>query len=164
MIWKWLWYLVRIVILMEAKKLILMLGTLFFLQTSSARFDSFWPFSTHKNDITPVDDNWNELSTQQQESLLQRYQNLKDIPEAQRSALQQKMDWFTQLPEDEQQKMREAWQQMNNAERQQMKKQMQQASSKEERDQIREDYLNKYQTIAQQDLNEASMPITNTHQ
>lgn len=144
---------------MEAKKVVLMCSTFLFLQTSSASFDHFWPFSQKNHTPTPTDDNWNELTVQQQETLLQRYQSIKDISESQRTALQQKMDWFTQLPEEEQQKMREAWQQMNSQERKKMRMLMQQAKTKEERDTIREEYIRKYRPSTEQnDIDAASMP------
>lgn len=55
------------------------------------------------------------------------------------------MDWFTQLPEQEKQKMREVWQQMSTAERNEMRKKMQKASTSDERNEIREQYMVKYQ-------------------
>jgi hypothetical protein len=53
------------------------------------------------------------------------------------------MDWFTQLPEQEKQKMRETWQQMSSQERNDLRARMQKASP-EERLTIREEYMNKY--------------------
>ena len=53
------------------------------------------------------------------------------------------MEWFTQLPEDEKQKMRDVWQKMSTQERTTLRKRMQNAST-EERVNIREEYLSKY--------------------
>ncbi len=57
------------------------------------------------------------------------------------------MDWFTQLPEQEKQKMRDTWQKMSTQERNDLRKRMQNASM-EERTQIREEYIHKYLTTA----------------
>ena len=60
------------------------------------------------------------------------------------------MDWFTQLPDQEKQKMREVWQQMSSTERNELRKKMQKASTSDQRNEIREQYMQKYQatTIA----------------
>lgn len=123
---------------MEAKKIMFACCTFAFLQTS---FAGFWPFSGQD---TQADDRWNELNPQQQEVLLQHYQNLKEIPENQRIALKERMDWFNQLSETEQQKMRDAWQKMNTEQRKKLQHLMDQATNKTERDQIRNEYIQKY--------------------
>ena len=69
--------------------------------------------------------------------------NVEEIPTNQSTQLQQRMEWFTQLPEDEKQKMRDVWQKMNTQERNTLRKRMQNASI-EERVLIREEYLSKY--------------------
>ena len=53
------------------------------------------------------------------------------------------MEWFTQLPDDEKQKMRDVWQKMSTQERNNLRKRMQNASL-EERVTIRDEYLSKY--------------------
>ena len=70
-------------------------------------------------------------------------QTLKEIPTDQGSQLQQRMEWFTQLPDDEKQKMRDIWQKMSTQERNNLRKRMQNASL-EERVTIRDEYLSKY--------------------
>ena len=112
------------------------------LQTSFAGYERFWIFS--KNADSQVNETWDALSESEQQALIKRYQNLKEIPPEQMVALQQRMDWFTQLPQQEQLKMREAWQQMSSTERNDMRKKMLSASSNEQRKEIRETYLNKY--------------------
>ena len=126
---------------MAAKKFVLAFCAIGFLQTSFAGFERLWIFS--KDADTPVNDTWDTLSDDEQRALIKRYQNLKEIPESQSVALQQRMDWFTQLPEEEKQKMRDVWQKMNTQERNTLRKRMQNASS-EERVSIREEYLSKY--------------------
>ena len=84
------------------------------------------------------------MSEDEQRALIKRYQNLKEIPETQSVSLQQRMDWFTQLPEQEKQKMREAWQQMSSDERHTMRKKLDKATTAEQRAEIRGQYLQKY--------------------
>ncbi|MFV5371119.1 DUF3106 domain-containing protein [Acinetobacter pittii] len=126
---------------MAAKKLALLLCSLSFLQTSFAGFERFWIFSKDAN--AQVDDTWDALSEEEQRAVIKRYQSLKELPANQSNNLQQRMDWFTQLPEAEKQKMREAWQKMSTQERKDLRERMLKANG-EERTAIREEYMNKY--------------------
>ena len=126
---------------MAAKRVAFALCTLGFLQTSFAGFDRFWIFS--KDADTQVSETWESLSEEEQRALIQRYQSLKELPDAQSAALQQRMDWFTQLPEQEKQKMRDTWQQMSTKERRDLRVRMQKADA-DERVNIRNEYINKY--------------------
>ena len=128
---------------MVAKKIALALCALSFLQTSFAGFERFWIFS--KSADTKVNETWNTLSENEQRALITRYESLKDEPKDQSVDLQQRMDWFTQLPEQEKQKMRDAWQKMSTQERNDLRKRMQKAPL-EERAAIREEYIEKYLT------------------
>lgn len=127
---------------MAAKRLALAFCAVSLLQTSFAGYERFWIFSKDAN--TQVNETWDALSESEQEALIKRYQNLKEIPTEQTVALQQRMDWFTQLPEPEKLKMREAWQQMSTTERNDMRKKMLSATTDAQRKEIRETYLNKY--------------------
>ena len=80
-------------------------------------------------------------------ALIKRYQNLKEIPAEKSVALQQRMDWFTQLPDSEKQKMRETWQKMSTQERRELGQRLQQATP-EQRPLIRQEYILKYQQPA----------------
>ncbi|MEB3766258.1 DUF3106 domain-containing protein [Acinetobacter sp. MD2] len=131
---------------MAVKKWGLALFSLVFLQTGFAGFERFWPFHSKSDSIAQTDDNWNELSTDQQKQLLSRYQNLKDLPTTKSESLENRMNWFAQLPEQEQQKMREAWQQMSTQQRQEMRERMQNATTVDERNSIRQEYIQKFQT------------------
>lgn len=126
---------------MAAKKLALVVCTLGLLQTSFASSERFWVFSKPNKPTT--EETWEDLSPEEQQLLIKRYQTLKEIPTNQSMQLQQRMEWFTQLPEDEKQKMRDVWQKMNTQERNTLRKRMQNASI-EERVLIREEYLSKY--------------------
>ncbi len=131
---------------MAARKLALAFCAIGFLQTSFAGFERFWIFSKDAN--TQVNETWDGLSEEEQKALIKRYQNLKEIPTSQGVTLQQRMDWFNQLPEQEKQKMREVWQQMSSSERNEMRKKMQKATTTEQRNDIREEYMLKYQVNA----------------
>lgn len=126
---------------MAAKRVAFALCTLVFLQTSFAGFERFWIFS--KDADTQVSETWESLSEEEQRALIQRYQSLKELPDAQSAALQQRMDWFTQLPEEDKQKMRDTWQQMSTQERRDLRVRMQEADA-DERVNIRNEYINKY--------------------
>ncbi|EOR06223.1 DUF3106 domain-containing protein [Acinetobacter genomosp. 15BJ] len=126
---------------MAAKKLALVVCTLGLLQTSFAGSERFWVFSKPNKPAT--EEAWDDLSPEEQRVLIKRYQTLKEIPTNQSSQLQQRMEWFTQLPEDEKQKMRDVWQKMSMQERNTLRKRMLNASN-EERVNIREEYLTKY--------------------
>ena len=126
---------------MEARKLALVVCTLSLLQTSFASSERFWIFS--KSGKPTTEEAWDDLSPEEQRILIKRYQTLKEIPTDQSSQLQQRMEWFTQLPDDEKQKMRDVWQKMSTQERNNLRKRMQNASL-EERVTIRDEYLSKY--------------------
>lgn len=126
---------------MAAKRLVLVVCTLGLLQTSFAGSERFWVFS--KSNKAATEEAWDDLSPEEQRVLIKRYQTLKEIPTDQSSQLQQRMEWFTQLSEDEKQKMRDVWQKMNTQERNILRKRMQNASA-DERLNIREEYLTKY--------------------
>ena len=130
---------------MVAKKLVIAFCAFSFLQTSFAGFDRFWLFS--KNADTQVNETWGSLSDSEQSALIKRYQSLKEIPTEQSVSLQQRMDWFTQLPETEKQKMRETWQKMSTQERRELGQRLQQATP-EQRPLIRQEYILKYQQPA----------------
>ena len=126
---------------MAARKLALVVCTLGLLQTSFAGSERFWVFSKLSKPTT--EEAWDDLSPEEQRILIKRYQTLKEIPTEQSSQLQQRMEWFTQLPDDEKQKMRDIWQKMSTQERNNLRKRMQNASL-EERVTIRDEYLSKY--------------------
>ena len=126
---------------MAARKLALVVCTLGLLQTSFAGSERFWVFSKLSKPTT--EEAWDDLSPEEQRILIKRYQTLKEIPTEQSSQLQQRMEWFTQLPDDEKQKMRDVWQKMSTQERNNLRKRMQNASL-EERVTIRDEYLSKY--------------------
>lgn len=127
---------------MAAKRIFVTIFSLTFLQMSFANFDRFW--KSNKDNSAIVVENWDTLSEKEQLALIKRYQALKEIPRDQSEVIQQRMDWFTQLPEQDKQKMREVWQQMSSIERNEMRKKLEKATTAQERQQIRENYLQKY--------------------
>lgn len=86
---------------------------------------------------------WQQLSAEQRRELLNSYQSLRQLDDKDKQDLQQRMDWFSQLPTDQQQRMRDAWQNMSVTERAHWKDQLKNASA-EQRDQLREQILDKY--------------------
>ena len=130
---------------MAAKRIVIACCALSFLQTSFAGFESFWIFS--KDADTQISETWETLSEEEQLALIKRYQNLKEIPAEKSVALQQRMDWFTQLPDSEKQKMRETWQKMSTQERRELGQRLQRATP-EQRPLIRQEYILKYQQPA----------------
>ena len=130
---------------MAAKRIVIACCALSFLQTSFAGFARFWIFS--KDADTQISETWETLSEEEQLALIKRYQNLKEIPAEKSVALQQRMDWFTQLPDSEKQKMRETWQKMSTQERRELGQRLQRATP-EQRPLIREEYILKYQQPA----------------
>ena len=130
---------------MAAKRIVIACCALSFLQTSFAGFERFWIFS--KDADTQISETWETLSEEEQLALIKRYQNLKEIPAEKSVALQQRMDWFTQLPDSEKQKMRETWQKMSTQERRELGQRLQNATP-EQRPLIRQEYILKYQQPA----------------
>ena len=130
---------------MAAKRIVIACCALSFLQTSFAGFERFWIFS--KDADTQISETWETLSEEEQLALIKRYQNLKEIPAEKSVALQQRMDWFTQLPDSEKQKMRETWQKLSTQERRELGQRLQQATP-EQRPLIRQEYILKYQQPA----------------
>ena len=127
------------------KRLVLTFCILGFLQTSFAGFDRFWILS--KDADTQIGETWDSMSDEEQQALIKRYQSLnKELPESARNSLQQRMDWFSQLPDAEKQQMREAWQKMSTQERKELSQRLQKAEP-ENRALIREEYIQKYKTI-----------------
>lgn len=125
---------------MAAKKMVLALCAIGFLQTSFAGFERFWLFSKDANSQV---DSWESMSEAEQIAAIKRYQSLKELPQEQSSSLQQRIDWFTQLPEQEKQKMREVWQKMSSTERRELGQRLEQAPP-EQRSAIRDEYIVKY--------------------
>lgn len=125
---------------MAAKKLALALCAIGFLQSSFAGFERFWLFSKDANSQV---DSWESMSEAEQMAAIKRYQSLKELPQEQSSSLQQRIDWFTQLPEQEKQKMREVWQKMSSTERRELGQRLEKARP-EERSAIRDEYIVKY--------------------
>lgn len=87
--------------------------------------------------------NWQQLSAEQRMDILKSYQVLHQLDDKDRQNLQQQLDWFSQLSRQQQQRMREAWQNMSESEREYWKAQLKSASV-EDRNEIREKILDKY--------------------
>ncbi|TXJ09584.1 MAG: restriction endonuclease [Acinetobacter sp.] len=113
--------------------------------TTHAGLERFWSIS--KDDVA-VEEQLNEcdhLNKEQQHQLITTYQSIRD--EEQKLDLKKRMEWFCQLSDDEQQRMRLAWQNMSTQERNQLKKKLQTTTDSEKRNQIRHEVVKKYNNI-----------------
>lgn len=128
---------------MAAKGIVLVVTSFCFLQTSFAGFDRFWLLNK-TGTTSELYHDWQQLDEQQQKSLIEDYQELKEIPPQKTEAIQQRLDWFAQLSNQEQQRLRDAWQQMSLQERQELKNRLANATTAELRIQIRNEYIERY--------------------
>lgn len=122
------------------------LSFLFICSVSYAGMERFWTLSKDKDQeaIEQLDECEN-LSREQQHQLIKTYQSLRD--EAQKLDLRKRMEWFCQLPDDEQDRMRIAWQNMSTTERNKLKKQLQNTTDLEKRAELRREIIEKYGNI-----------------
>lgn len=86
---------------------------------------------------------WQKLSVEERAELLKSYQSLRQLDDKDREDLQQRMEWFSQLPKEQQSRMREVWQNMSDTEREHWKTQLRTASP-QQRDELREQIMQKY--------------------
>ena len=86
---------------------------------------------------------WQQMTVEQRNELIKRFQDMKKQPDQESIDLQQRMNWFSQLPKSEQQKMREAWQNMSASECTYWRNKLKQANP-EQREDLRVKILNKY--------------------
>lgn len=86
---------------------------------------------------------WQQMSDEQRSELIKRFQDMKKQPDQESIDLQQRMNWFSQLPKSEQQKMRDAWQNMSASERTYWRNKLKQANP-DQREDLRLKILNKY--------------------
>ncbi|GAA5015933.1 DUF3106 domain-containing protein [Acinetobacter puyangensis] len=117
------------------------MSLLSFTAISYAGLDRFWKASK-EDDIEQQFNECDHLTKEQQQQLISTYQSIRE--EEQQLNLKQRMDWFCQLSNDEQQRMRIAWQNMSTQERNALKKKLQTTTDLEKRAQIRRDILSKY--------------------
>lgn len=87
---------------------------------------------------------WQKLTAEERAELLKSYQALRQLDDKGRQDLQQRMEWFSQLPKDQQQRMREVWQNMSETEREHWKAQLKTVASPEQREELREKIMEKY--------------------
>ena len=108
---------------------------------SYAGLERFWLFLNQDDTEHQISECVN-LTHEQQQHLIQTYQALKD--DEKKLDLKKRMDWFCQLPDDQQQLMREAWQNTGSHERNELRKKLETAENPEERAMIRQEFLLKY--------------------
>lgn len=116
----------------------LMLGSLI-LSTSYAGMPRFWA----KDDSETTQFNeCDHLTSAQRQQLIAAYENTRD--EQKKRDLKERLEWFCQLSDDEQQRMRAAWQNMSTQERIALKKKLDATNDLDKRTQIRREILDKY--------------------
>lgn len=108
---------------------------------SYAGLERFWVLFNNDNPDPQLNDCEN-LTQEQQQQLIQTYQSLRD--DEKKLDLKKRMQWFCQQSDDQQQLMREAWQNMSTTERNLLRKKLETASNAEERAMIRQEFLMKY--------------------
>lgn len=108
--------------------------------SSYAGIERFWMLN--RNSDTPNLDECDNLTEEQQQQLIAAYQAARD--EQKKRDLKRRMEWFCHLSDDEQQRMRLAWQNMSSQERLALKKKLDATTDLEKREQIRRDVLTKY--------------------
>lgn len=96
-------------------------------------------------EVTPHLDtiSWQQMTDEQRSGLIKRFQDVKKLQDEDSAELQQRMNWFSQLPKPQQQKMREAWQNMSVSERSHWRTKLKQATP-EQREDLRQKILDKY--------------------
>lgn len=109
---------------------------------SYAGIERFWTFFNDSDEVETQIDDCENLTQAQQQQLIQNYQSLRD--DEKKLDLKKRMQWFCQLPDDQQQLMREAWQNMSTTQRKDLRKQLETASTAEQRALIRQEFLIKY--------------------
>lgn len=111
--------------------------------TSNAGLDRFWMTNdkTTENQLDECD----SLDKEQQHVLITTYQSIRD--EEAKLDLKKRMEWFCQLPDEEQQRMRTAWQNMSSSDRRLLKEKLQATTDAEKRTEIRRQFIQKYSTL-----------------
>ena len=83
-------------------------------------------------------------TVEQRHQLIKAYQATRD--EELKLDLRKRMEWFCKLSDQEQDRMRVAWQNMNTTERNELKQKLQAASNLEERTEIRREFIERFES------------------
>ncbi|KAA8732720.1 restriction endonuclease [Acinetobacter qingfengensis] len=114
-----------------------------FTAVSYAGMERFWTLSG--DDTEAQLSECKNLDKTQQQQLIQAYQAMRD--DQQKLDLKKRMEWFCGLSEQEQQKMRLAWQNLSSKERNHLKKQFDSTTDPIKREQLRQQLITQYGSI-----------------
>ncbi len=113
---------------------------------SHAGIDRFWTRSKNNDTEEKTQSKaCKHLTQEQQQQLISTYQTILD--DEKDLDLKKRMDWFCNLSNDEQQRMRLAWQNMSIQEREALKERLKSTSDLQKRAEIRREIIAKYSNI-----------------
>ncbi|MFC3903086.1 hypothetical protein SAMN05421749_104168 [Acinetobacter marinus] len=108
-----------------------------------AGMERFWAKKDEQKTIEQFDE-CDALTAEQRHQLIQAYQASRD--EEQKLDLKKRMEWFCKLSDQEQDRMRVAWQNMSTKERNELKQKLQAATDVEQRAEIRREFIERYES------------------
>lgn len=108
-----------------------------------AGMERFWANKEDKKTVEQLDE-CDALTVEQRHQLIKAYQATRD--EEFKLDLKKRMEWFCKLSDQEQDRMRVAWQNMNTTERNELKQKLQAASNLEERTEIRREFIERFES------------------
>lgn len=108
-----------------------------------AGMERFWANKEDKKTVEQLDE-CDALTVEQRHQLIKAYQATRD--EELKLDLRKRMEWFCKLSDQEQDRMRVAWQNMNTTERNELKQKLQAASNLEERTEIRREFIERFES------------------
>ena len=108
-----------------------------------AGMERFWANKEDQKTVKQLDE-CDTISVEQRHQLIKAYQATRD--EELKLDLKKRMEWFCKLSDQEQDRMRVAWQNMNTTERNELKKKLQAASNLEERTEIRREFIERFES------------------
>ena len=108
-----------------------------------AGMERFWANKEDQKTVKQLDE-CDAISVEQRHQLIKAYQATRD--EELKLDLKKRMEWFCKLSDQEQDRMRVAWQNMNTTERNELKKKLQAASNLEERTEIRREFIERFES------------------
>lgn len=107
-----------------------------------AGMERFWANKEDKKTVEQLDE-CDALTVEQRHQLIKAYQATRD--EEFKLDLKKRMEWFCKLSDQEQDRMRVAWQNMNTTERNELKQKLQAANDLEERTEIRREFIERFE-------------------
>ncbi|WP_374297054.1 restriction endonuclease [Acinetobacter sp.] len=107
-----------------------------------AGMERFWANKEDQKTVAQMDE-CDALTVEQRHQLVKAYQATRDAE--QKLDLKKRMEWFCKLSDQEQDRMRVAWQNMNTSERNKLKQKLQAATDLAERTEIRREFIERFE-------------------